>query len=272
MKTSNTPAYETLDDIIFAHRHREYGAYDLRKAYPKVLRKALLLGIGSFLSLFILPTIYGKLKPKEDDYYMKEVEFTNLKLEQKTEKPLPKIEKPKELPKENTVRYRIPEVTDNPPHEDPPPAVDELENANSGQETVIGDADEVPVIAPPEDAPTPEVSKPAEVEARAPEVFERVEIEPEFVGGIDAFRTFLVKNLRYPNAAQRSNVQGKIYLHFIVEPDGMLSNIEVLRGIGFGCDEEAVRVMKLMPKWKPGKQSGRAVRVKFNMPIVFALE
>ena len=97
-------------------------------------------------------------------------------------------------------------------------------------------------------------------------------MQPEFVGGMDAFRTFLIKNLRYPNAAQSSNVQGKVYLNFTVETDGSLSNITVLRGIGFGCDEEALRVMKLMPKWKPGKQSGRAVRVKFNMPIVFALE
>lgn len=87
-----------------------------------------------------------------------------------------------------------------------------------------------------------------------------------------ALRDFLSQNLRYPSAAQRSNVQGKVFLSFTIETDGSLSNINVIRGIGFGCDEEALRVMKLMPKWKPGKQSGRAVRVKFNLPIVFMLE
>ncbi len=272
MKTSITPAYDTLDDIVFAHRHREYGAYDLRKAYPKALRNAVLWGIGSFLSLFILPTIYGKLKPKEEPSFMREISLESVKLEKRPEKPLPALEKPKELPKQTTIRYRIPEVIENPPHEDPPPVVDELEKANPGQETIVGSDDEVAIVAPPEDVPAPEATKPAEVEAKAPEIFEIVEIQPEFVGGMEAFRAFLSKNLRYPNAAQRSNIQGRVYLNFTVEPDGSLSNINILRGIGFGCDEEAVRVMKLTPKWKPGKQAGRAVRVKFTMPIVFALE
>lgn len=263
----------SLDDIVFLHRHRDYGAYDLRKAYPKVLRNAVLMGIGIFLLIFIIPTIYGKLKPNKIEYSTTEVKLTDIKLAQKEEKPLPELEKPKEIPKQNMVRYLEPEVMTNPPHEDLPPPTDELEKANPGPETVEGNGiDEVAIVAPPEDLPASEATKPAEVEAKEPEIFERVEVQPEFVGGMEAFRTFLVKNLRYPNAAQRSNVQGKVYLNFTVEADGSLSNITVLRGIGFGCDEEALRVMKLMPKWKPGKQSGRAVRVKFNMPIVFALE
>jgi protein TonB len=263
----------SLDDIVFLHRHRDYGAYDLRKAYPSILRKAVLLGIGAFLLIFIIPTIYGKLKPREAEFLMKEVVLSDVNLVQKEEKPLPELEKPKELPKQAMVRYLAPEAVTNPEIENLPPPVEDMEKANPGPETVEGTgAEEVSIIAPPEDLPTPEATKPAEVEAKAPEIFERVEVQPEFVGGMEAFRSFLVKNLRYPNAAQSSNVQGKVYLNFTVETDGSLSNITVLRGIGFGCDEEALRVMKLMPKWKPGKQSGRAVRVKFNMPIVFALE
>lgn len=263
----------SLDDIVFLHRHRDYGAYDLRKAYPKVLRNAVLLGIGAFLLIFIIPTIYGKLKPREAEFLMKEVILSDVNLVQKEEKPLPELEKPKELPKQAMVRYLAPEVVANPEVENLPPPVEDMEKANPGPETIEGTGpEEVAIIAPPEDLPTPEVTKPAEVEAKAPEIFERVEVQPEFVGGMEAFRAFLIKNLRYPKAAQSSNVQGKVYLNFTVETDGSLSNITVLRGIGFGCDEEALRVMKLMPKWKPGKQSGRAVRVKFNMPIVFALE
>lgn len=264
----------SLDDIVFLHRHRAYGAYDLRKAYPKVLRNAVLLGIGFFLLIFIIPTIYGRLKSEEAPMYMHdETVLSDLPTKQKEEKPLPELEKPKELPRQTTVRYLVPEVQKNPEIEELPPPVDDMEKANPGPETVEGTGDvEIAIVAPPEDAPAPEATKPAEVEAKAPEIFDRVEIQPEFAGGMEAFRAFLTKNLHYPNAAQSSNVQGKVYLNFTVEPDGSLSNINVLRGIGFGCDEEALRVMKLMPKWKPGKQSGRAVRVRFTMPIVFALE
>ncbi|WP_428656764.1 energy transducer TonB [Runella sp.] len=263
----------TLDDIVFMNRHRAYGAYDLRKAYPSVLRNAVLLGIGIFLLLFIGPTIYGKLATKEPEYSMKEVTLSDVNLAPKEEKPLPELEKPKELPKQTTVRYRMIEVMENPPHEDLPPPVEELEKANPGQETIEGTGDEeVAIVAPPEDIAAPETAKPAEVEAKAPEIFDKVEIDPQYVGGSEALQKFLMKNLNYPSPAQRSNIQGRVYLNFTVEPDGSLSNINVIRGIGFGCDEEALRVMKLMPKWKPGKQSGRAVRVRFTMPIVFVLE
>ncbi len=263
----------TLDDIIFMNRHRAYGAYDLRKAYPVALRNAVLLGIGLFLLLFIGPIIYGRLAPKEIEYSMTEVKLSDVALAPKEEKPLPELEKPKEVPKQAAVRYLTPEVVENPPHEDPPPFFEEFEKATPGPETIEGTGgEEVAIVAPPEDTPAPEATKPAEVEARAPEVFEKVEVDPQFAGGSEGLRAFLTKNLHYPSPAQRSNIQGRVYLTFTVEPDGSLSNINVIRGIGFGCDEEALRVMKLMPKWKPGKQSGRAVRVKFTMPIVFALE
>ncbi len=263
----------TLDDIVFLHRHRAYGAYDLRKAYPKVLRNAVLLGIGLFLLLFIGPAIYGRLAPDEVEYLMTEVKISDVNLAPKEEKPLPELEKPKEIPKQAAVRYRMLEVLKDPPREELPPPVEDLAKANPGQETIEGTgAEEVAVVAPPEDLPVSENTKPAEVEAKAPEIFDKVEIDPQYVGGMEALRTFLQKNLKYPGPAQRSNIQGRVYLNFTVEPDGSLSNINVMRGIGFGCDEEALRVMKLMPKWKPGKQSGRAVRVRFNMPIVFTLE
>jgi protein TonB len=83
---------------------------------------------------------------------------------------------------------------------------------------------------------------------------------------------FLGKNLKYPTAAQRANIQGKVFLSFIVEKDGSITDIETMKGIGFGCDEEAMRVVKLMPKWIAGKQNGRNVRVKFTIPVFFRLD
>jgi protein TonB len=103
-------------------------------------------------------------------------------------------------------------------------------------------------------------------------VFLRVEDPPKFVGGEDSLRNFIKRHLKYPEEARKEQISGKVELQFIVEKDGTITNAEVIWALIHGCDEEALRVMKLMPKWKPGKQSGRAVRVKFIMPIVFALE
>jgi periplasmic protein TonB len=83
---------------------------------------------------------------------------------------------------------------------------------------------------------------------------------------------FLQKNLRYPNPASNAGVSGKVYVQFVVGQDGAISKVDILKGLGFGCDEEAERVIKLMPRWAAGKQSGRAVAVKFTLPINFQLE
>jgi TonB family protein len=103
-------------------------------------------------------------------------------------------------------------------------------------------------------------------------VFSAVEHSPEFPGGIDGFFSFLGKNIRYPGAARDNNVQGRVIISFIVEEDGALTNFKVLRGIGAGCDEEAIRVLALSPKWKPGVQNGKLVRVAYSVPIAFELE
>ncbi len=103
------------------------------------------------------------------------------------------------------------------------------------------------------------------------QIFTVVEELPEFPGGTSAMMDFLQTNLRYPEAAKDAGIQGTVFVSFVVEPDGSISNIQVLRGIGGGCDEEAVRVVGMMPKWEPGYQRGEAVRVQFNMPVRFVL-
>lgn len=101
--------------------------------------------------------------------------------------------------------------------------------------------------------------------------FISVEIMPEFTGGEKARIKYLRDNVRYPSEALRSGVQGRVYISFIVEADGSVSNVNLLRGIGFGCDEEALRVLSAMPRWKPGIQSGKTVRVLYNTDIKFTL-
>jgi protein TonB len=102
-------------------------------------------------------------------------------------------------------------------------------------------------------------------------VFTVTEHMPSFPGGDDARQRFLLGNMRYPQEAKEKGIQGTVYVTFIVEPDGSVSNVRVLRGIGGGCDEEAIRVVQMLPKWNPGTQSGKAVRVLFNMPLKFSL-
>ena len=104
------------------------------------------------------------------------------------------------------------------------------------------------------------------------EVFTIVEEMPSYPGGDMKMYEYLGKNIKYPQIARESGIQGRVFVNFVVEPDGSVSNVKVLRGIGGGCDEEAIRVVKSMPKWKPGKQRGKAVRVSYTLPVVFKLQ
>ncbi|MGL4630219.1 MAG: energy transducer TonB [Leadbetterella sp.] len=98
-------------------------------------------------------------------------------------------------------------------------------------------------------------------------IFEKPDVQPEFPGGISSLYKFLGENIKYPEKAHKANVSGKVFAKFVVEKDGSISNIQILRGIGFGVDEEVIRVIKLMPIWSPGQKNGKACRSFFNMPI-----
>lgn len=102
-------------------------------------------------------------------------------------------------------------------------------------------------------------------------VFSAVEKEPTFPGGLDKFYQFLQSNIKYPDVAKRNDVQGRVFLTFVVERNGSLTNVKVVRGIGSGCDEEAKRVIEISPKWNPGIQNKKPVRVQYTMPISFTL-
>ena len=104
------------------------------------------------------------------------------------------------------------------------------------------------------------------------EVFVVVEEEPEFPGGMEALYRYLASNIKYPREAKNEMIQGTVYVSFVIEKDGSVSNIKVLRNIGGGCGEEAVRVVQAMPKWKPARQRGKRVRAQYTLPIKFNLK
>ena len=131
------------------------------------------------------------------------------------------------------------------------------------------------ILKPQTDVPN-EADKPPpppQVQEDEPKkTFTVVEVMPEYPGGENEMMKFLAENIKYPTVAKENGISGKVYVTFIVEKDGLINDITILRGIGAGCDEEAIRVIKMMPKWKPGTQRGQAVRVQYNVPIKFTLD
>ena len=108
-------------------------------------------------------------------------------------------------------------------------------------------------------------------EEEADQIFTIVEENAGFPGGPKAYAKYLKKNLKYPNQARRMGIEGKVYVQFIVDKQGNISDVKAVKGIGAGCDEEAVRVIKNSPAWTPGKQRGRPVKQRMIIPIVFKL-
>jgi protein TonB len=163
----------------------------------------------------------------------------------------------------------ITEQPKKPPPPPPPPAPLELEVVEDDAEieeveiksTEVDEDTRVEII----EAPAPEEN------TNELEVFTIVENMPEFPGGEAAMRKYIGKNIKYPNLARENKVEGTVYIQFVINQNGEISDVKILRGIGAGCDEEALRVIKKMPAWAPGKQRGKPVRVQFTLPVKFKL-
>jgi protein TonB len=256
-------------DVVFTDRNKTYGAYELRRENPKNTNKALVIGIIVFVFIISFQTILNFISgfiPKATE----KVKITNVVLQpppplDKTKPPPPPPEPPK--PKVDQVKFPPPVVKPDNEVKEQPPTVKELEVADPGQKTVKGDPNADIKI----DEPVGNSDVKAVTEEDPNKIFTAVEKEPAFPGGEDAFIKYLGKNIHYPAIAKENNVQGKVFLSFVVERSGALTDIKVVRGIGSGCDDEAVRVLKNSPKWAPGIQNGRPVRVAYTIPVSFTL-
>ena len=262
----------TLDEIIFEHRNKDYGAYELRKTYTSTVNRAMWIGITLFSALFITSYIFAHQKEKIER--KTEVDLTVTTIAEPEVPPveqIPEPEPPQEVQPLKQLQYVPPMVVDNSePESEPVPEQDDLDDAIISTKNVEGDKVESIAEVPPPVAP-PAETKVAEVE-ESNEAFLSVEMMPSFAGGNSEMYKFLGKMLKYPSAAQRAGVGGRVYMSFIIEKDGSITDVQVVKSVGFGLDEEATRVVKLMPKWNPGKQNGRNVRVKFTIPVTFKLE
>ena len=206
--------------------------------------------IGLVVALFVIWRVfeYRSYDKQQYEAFARTVEVMDEEMEiTKQEQPKPQVQAPK------------PQVTQIQVVEDDTEVEDIDINAEVDQDEVI---EEYVYEAP-------EIEEEEIVEE---EVFLSVEENPEFPGGTAKLLEYVQKNLKYPMMARESDIQGKVFVGFVVEKDGSISNVRVLRGIGGGCDEEAVRVVQTLPKFKPGKQRGNPVRVQYTLPIVFKLQ
>lgn len=278
---SNKYKGKSLDDMVFEDRNKSYGAFFLRSNYSKYLTRALTIGTLIFGSIVGGAWGYNKyIVPNLDKEELRTVEIDLEALKEVEEPedepdlpPPPPPEPPPPPPEIAQVKFLPPEpkADDEVEIEEPPPKVEEVEKAVISTKTVEGD-EAISNFAPPP-PPPPAITKPAGLgKAKEEEIFTTVEQNPEFPGGISEMYKYIGTNIKYPSAAQRANVSGKVFVKFVVEKDGSIGDITVLKGIGFGCDEEATRVIKSMPKWSPGRQNGRNVRVYYTMPINFQLQ
>ncbi len=261
----------TLDDMVFEHRNKAYGAYELRTHYTSNINRALFIGVACFALLLLANFLFAKEKDRvvSDGGIIIDLKELQKELEVKLEKPK-EVEPPKEAQQVKTEAFLEPKVVEETEIETPPPTQEAIENAIISNKTQDGKESESISDTPPAEVASP-IKDILEIE-ESNEPFRTVEQNPTFAGGTKEMYKFLSDNLKYPSAAQRANVQGKVFLKFIVEKDGSITGVETLKGIGFGCDEEASRVVKLMPKWNPGKQNGREVRAYFTIPVFFKLD
>lgn len=262
-------------DIIFEGRNKEYGAYELRKTYNKRLITALaamavfcvLMFGGYFLSNALGDDVNKALEAQD-------VQLEEVKQEEKQEEPPPPPPpKPPDPPKVEMTKFTPPKIVkdEEVKEEEKPPEVEKLEDTKIDVTNQEGVKDEGIVAPPVEDAGKGVVEAPKKVEEDWDKTFTKVEIESEYPGGAAAWQRYLNRNLRYPQDAIDNEIQGTVVVQFIVDKEGMVSDVESISGPK-ELRDEAVRVIKKSGKWTPAVQNGRQVKSYKKQPIVFRLE
>ena len=270
-------------DMVFAGKNKEYGAYQLRKGTSGRNIKSLLILViaAALVGGFLAWKVIEQKQAEEQQAYMDAMELAKLqkqaeKEKKKPEKVQPKVEMKKEIPvARETQKFTAPVIKKDElvKEENQVKQMDQLDakvavgtkdEEGVKDRTVEAVRSDIAVAAPPPPpAPKPEVSN---------KVFDVVEEMPSFPGGQAALMSFLSSNIKYPVVAQENGVQGRVIVGFVVERDGSITDVKVMRSVDPSLDREAQRVVRAMPRWKPGKQNGSAVRVKYTVPVVFRLQ
>ena len=266
-------------DLVFEGRNQAYGAYQLRKGTSKRNIWSLIIVALAAVLLFLglqLQRMAEANKKVENTQAVELAKLQNTKKEAKVEKKQEVIKQEPEKVVEqvkSSVKFTAPVIKkDNEVKEEDEIKLEEVEKSNKsiGAFNVEGN-DEVggAVLKAKEDIAAPEPPKHVVEETK---VFTVVEQMPMFPGGDAALMSYLSKNIQYPAVAAENGVQGRVVVGFVVERDGSITDVNILRGVDPSLDREAMRVVKSMPRWTPGKQNGSAVRVKYQVPVAFRLQ
>lgn len=260
---------------VYAGRNRAYGGYVLRRAEARHTLRGLAGGLLLVALVFGVPMgVYHwqqRMAARVPAEQVRVVTYHQLAPPppiERREPPPPPPEKP--VPKAK-LRYAPPVVKpdEEVPDEELPPTVEELALLDPGPQAQPGDsvvwAEEPVAVVEPEPEPEPEPEAPMKP-------FVIAEVMPEFPGGIDGLYAHLAREIRYPVVAMENGIQGKVFVRFVVQTDGRVTDAVVLRGIGGGCDEEALRVIRALPRWTPGRQNNRPVPVEYTLPVRFVLK
>ena len=242
-------------EIVFDGRNKVYGAYELRKTNGKTSIRSFIIGGVIFTFLVSLPVL-ANLLPDGSDNDTLDQKITTVKLPPK-EKPKENLPPPPPPPpKVDQVKFVKPVVAKAEEVTEEPPKVEDLKDKKISDVTVKGDPDAEPTVEP---VGTQVVEEDNSIYNTA-----GIEVKPDFPGGLEKFYKFVGKNFQVP---EEEGLKGKVFVTFVVEKDGSLTDIKVLRDIGYGTGKEAIRVLKSCPRWNPGEQNGKKVRVLYSLPI-----
>jgi len=256
---------EGRNELVFEHKNKAYGAYVIRRDYNRTVAMALGIATLSFLLLVSIPAILDYMSSrKEADVKAVDITAVDLTPPPPIDKEEPPPPPPPPPPVMETVKFTPPIVKDEEVIDEPPPVQTE-ETPQISTKTEEGTGDDVIII--------PDEGKGVVAPVKE-EIFTIVEQMPEFPGGTNELLKFIQKNISYPQMEKEAGISGTCYVTFVVDKEGNITDVKVLRGVngGPGCDKEAIRVVKLMPKWGVGKQNGRPVLVQFNLPIRFSIK
>ncbi|MCX7987393.1 MAG: energy transducer TonB [Bacteroidales bacterium] len=250
----------SLDDIVFEHRNKDYGVYQLRKKYKKYLLIGFAIAFLIFSGAVAYPLIEAyKLKSGAKKHLEKNVEAVLENLN-KEDMPPPPPPPPPPAALEQQVKFKAPVVVDTVKEEVTLATIEE-------QKEIVGNE------APPEQIVIEQKQEKETIIEDDGPAFVVVEENATFQGGdINSFRIWVQQNIVYPTAAAEAGISGKVIVQFAVNSRGQVVDVKVLRGVHPELDKEAVRCILSSPRWSPGKQGGKAVKQQFVIPIVFTLQ
>ena len=259
-------------ELIFKGKNKAYGAYKMRADSPKRHNVAMVIVLIIALVGFSLPTLIKMATPKQKEEMTEVTTLSQLEEPEVKQEEMKRVEPVAPPPPalKSSIKFTAPVIKkDEEVHED-----DEIKSQEELTQTKV--AISIADVKGNDEANGKDIADLKQVVTQAEpaeeQVFDMVEQMPAFPGGMQELMVYLGKNIKYPTIAQENGTQGRVIIQFVVERDGTISDVRVARGVDPYLDKEAVRVVKSMPKWIPGKQNGKAVRVKFTVPVMFRLQ